>query len=106
LPKKELSPSIKDVIEAHIYSIIPELKSQKLSNLAIQETLTRNIFENVNIEEEESLREKIIDHLKDLDSTELKKALKNIEGLKKTKKEQQKEARNEKEKHLKKEKQR
>jgi hypothetical protein len=96
LPKKELSPSIKDVIEAHIYSIIPELKSQKLSNMAIQESLTRKIFEKVNIKEEESLREKIIDDLKDLDSTELKKALKNIEGLKKTKKEQQKEVRNEK----------
>jgi len=64
--------------------------------MAIQESLTRKIFEKVNIKEEESLREKIIDHLKDLDSTELKKALKNIEGLKKTKKEQQKEVRNEK----------
>ena len=74
--------------------------------MAIQESLTRKIFEKVNIEEEESLREKIIDDLKDLDSTELKKALKKIEDLKKRKKEQQKEVRNEKEKHLNKEKQR
>jgi hypothetical protein len=105
LPKTELVADIKDVIEAHIYSIIPEWKSQKLSNLAIRETLMKTMIENANINEERSLKEKIHADLDEMNFGELKKVLKEIEALKKERREKEKEVRKEKEKHLKEERQ-
>ncbi len=104
MPKKELVADIKDVIEAHIYNIIPELESE-LSNLVIRETLVKTMIENADINEERSLKEKIHTHLDEMSSGELKKILKKIEALKKKRRKKEKEVRKEKEKHLKEERQ-